>query len=185
MAGRGPVSGQEAWDRLLRLDDESAHLAMLLDRRAALDGMVATVPEAAGTDVAFVGVPDGDEQIVLLHKARAATRALDGLVVPAGWGLAGRVIDSRRPHWVRDYVTDETITHIDRVDSSVAAEGVHAILAVPVLDRDRVLGVLYAGQRSVGPFGGGTINALRAEAGRAATAVLVAERARHHAEVAV
>ncbi|HKF75637.1 MAG TPA: ATP-binding protein [Candidatus Dormibacteraeota bacterium] len=185
MAGRGPVSGQEAWDRLLRLDDESAHLAMLLDRRAALDGMVATVPEAAGTDVAFVGVPDGDEQIVLLHKARAATRALDGLVVPAGWGLAGRVIDSRRPHWVRDYVTDETITHIDRVDSSVAAEGVRAILAVPILHQDQVLGVLYGGQRTATSFGGRTVDALLAAASRAATAVTIAERARHHAEVAV
>src|SRR5215472_5017465 len=185
MAGRGPVSGQEAWDRLLRLDDESAHLAMLLDRRAALDGMVATVPEAAGTDVAFVGVPDGDEQIVLLHKARAATRALDGLVVPAGWGLAGRVIDSRRPHWVRDYVTDETITHIDRVVSSVAAEGVRAILAVPILHQDQVLGVLYGGQRTATSFGGRTVDALLAAASRAATAVTIAERARHHAEVAV
>src|SRR5215470_1934616 len=97
MPARGAEIRQDASERLLHLDDESARLAMLLDRRAALDGMVATVPEAAGTDVAFVGVPDGDDRIVLLHKARAATRALDGLVVPAGWGLAGRVIETRRP----------------------------------------------------------------------------------------
>src|SRR5262245_2551890 len=154
MPARGSESRQDTWDRLLQLDDESAHLAMLLDRHAALDGMVATVPEAAGTDVAFVGVPDGDGHIVLRHKARAATQALDRLVVPAGWGLAGRVIDSHRPHSVRDYVKADTITHIERVDSSVATEGVRAILAVPILHQDRVLGVLYAGQRTVTAFDG-------------------------------
>jgi signal transduction histidine kinase len=185
MPARGAESRQEAWDRLLHLDDDSARLAMLLDRHAALDGMVAAVPEAAGIDVAFVGVPDGDDRIVLLHKAQAAASALDRLVVPAGWGLAGRVMDSHRPHWVRDYVTADSIAHVARVDSSVAAEGVRAILAVPILHQGRVLGVLYAGQRRVTSFDGRTVDALVEAAGRAATAVTIAERARHHAEVAV
>src|SRR5215471_805857 len=185
MPARGAESRQDEWDRLLQLDDDSARLALLLDRNAALDGMVAAVPEAAGTDVAFVGVPDGDEQIVLIHKAQAAPSALDRLVVPAGWGLAGRVIASRRPHWVRDYLTDDSITHIERVDRSVAAEGVRSILAVPILHQGHVLGVLYAGQRKVTTFDGRTVEALLAAAGRAATAVTIAERVRHHAEVAV
>src|SRR5215467_11934192 len=185
MPARGAESRQEAWDRLLHLDDDSARLAMLLDRHAALDGMVAAVPEAAGTDVAFVGVPDGDDRIVLLHKARAATSALDRLVVPAGWGLAGRVIQSRQPHWVRDYLTADSIAHVERVDRSVAAEGVRAILAVPILHQGRVLGVLYAGQRRITSFDGRTVDALVEAAARAATAVTIAERARHHAEVAV
>ncbi|HXM56551.1 MAG TPA: GAF domain-containing protein [Candidatus Dormibacteraeota bacterium] len=185
MPARGAESRQEAWDRLLHLDDDSARLAMLLDRHAVLDGMVAAVPESAGTDVAFVGVPDGDDRIVLLHKARAATSALDRLVVPAGWGLAGRVMDSRRPHWVRDYLTADSIAHVERIDSSVAAEGVRAILAVPILHQGRVLGVLYAGQRRVTAFDGRAVDAVLEAAGRAATAVTIAERARHHAEVAV
>jgi len=185
MSARGAERRLEAWDRLLHLDDESARLAMLLDRHAALDGLVATVPESAGTDVAFVGVPDGRDQIVLLHKAHAAASALDRLVVPSRSGLAALVLDSHRPHWVRDYLTDDTITHIDRVDHSVAAEGVRAILAVPILHRGQVLGVLYAGQRTATTFDGRTIDALLSAAGRAATAVTIAERARHHAEVAV
>lgn len=185
MPARGAESRQDALDRLLRLDDDSARLAMLLDRHAALDGLVAAVPEATGTDIGFVGVPDGEDRIVLLHRAGAATPALDRLVVPAGWGLAGRVVDSREPHWVRDYLTADSIAHVERVDSSVAAEGVRAILAVPILHQGRVLGVLYAGQRMVTSFDGRTIDAVLAAASRAATAVTIAERARHHAEVAV
>src|SRR5215471_16647094 len=160
MPARGAESRQDEWDRLLQLDDDSARLALLLDRNAALDGMVAAVPEAAGTDVAFVGVPDGDEQIVLLHKARAAASALDRLVVPAGWGLAGRVMDSHRPHWVRDYLTADGIAHVERVDSCVASEGVRAILAVPILHQGRVLVVLYAGQRKVTAYDGRTVDAV-------------------------
>ena len=185
MPARGAEIREEALDRLLRLDDDSARLAMLLDRHAALDGLVAAVPQATGTDVGFVGVPDGEDRIVLLHRAGAATPALDRLVVPAGWGLAGRVMDSRRPHWVRDYQTADSIAHIERVDSSVAAEGVRAILAVPILHQGRLLGVLYAGQRTVTSFDGRTVDAVLAAANRAATAVTIAERARHHAEVAV
>ncbi|HYW26884.1 MAG TPA: GAF domain-containing protein [Terriglobales bacterium] len=185
MPARGAEIREEALDRLLRLDDDSARLAMLLDRHAALDGLVAAVPQATGTDVGFVGVPDGEDRIVLLHRAGAATPALDRLVVPAGWGLAGRVMDSRRPHWVRDYLTADSIAHIERVDSSVAAEGVRAILAVPILHQGRLLGVLYAGQRTVTSFDGRTVDAVLAAANRAATAVTIAERARHHAEVAV
>src|SRR5215470_3568833 len=167
MPARGAEIRQDASERLLHLDDESARLAMLLDRRAALDGMVAAVPESAGTDVAFVGVPDGDDRIVLLHKAQAAASALDRLVVPAGWGLAGRVMDSHRPHWVRDYLTADSIAHDARVDRSVAAEGVRAILAVPILHQGRVLGVLYAGQRRITSFDGRTVDALVEAAGRA------------------
>jgi signal transduction histidine kinase len=186
MPARASQSRQDALGRLLELDDESARLAMLLDRHAALDGVVAGVPEAAGADVAFVGVPDGDDdQIVLLHQARAITDALTGLVVPTGWGLAGRVFASQSPHWVRDYCRADTITHIERIDSSVDREGVRAILAVPIIHQERILGVLYAAQRRVASFDGRTIDALRAAAGRAATAVTIAERARHHAEVAV
>ena len=185
MPARGAEIREEALDRLLRLDDDSARLAMLLDRHAALDGLVAAVPQATGTDVGFVGVPDGEDRIVLLHRAGAATPALNHLVVPAGWGLAGRVMDSRRPHWVRDYLTADSIAHIERVDSSVAAEGVRAILAVPILHQGRLLGVLYAGQRTVTSFDGRTVDAVLAAANRAATAVTIAERARHHAEVAV
>jgi signal transduction histidine kinase len=184
MPARASGSQEDAWRLLLELDDEYARLVMLLDRQAAFDTAVATVPETTGADVAFVGVPH-EQGIVLRHQARAVTNALDGLVVPAGWGLGGKVMSSRRPHWVQDYHTDRTITHISRVDNSVAAEGVHAILAVPVLHHDRVLGVLYAGQRTVTSFSGRTIDAMLAAAGRTATAVAIAERARHHAEVAV
>src|SRR5947207_12742405 len=102
MPARASRSRQEAVSRLLELDDESARLAMLLDRHAALDGVVAGVPDAAGTDVAFVGVPDGDDdQTVLLHQARAVTNAPTGLVVPAGRRLAGRVPAPPPPHWGR------------------------------------------------------------------------------------
>jgi LuxR family transcriptional regulator, regulator of acetate metabolism len=179
---RGPLSPPSP---LLEVDAEYARLAMLLDSHAAFATAVATVPEAVGSDVAFIGVPDDDEHIVLRHGARAYTGALDGLLVPAGWGLAGAVLRSLGPRWVEDYRTAQTIAHIDRIDSSVAAEGLRAILAVPILHQERVLGVLYAARRSATSFGDAAIESLLDTARRTASAVVVAERALHQAEVAV
>ena len=177
------------WSRTARqafeLDDEYSRLVMLLDRQAAFHAVAATVPESTGAEMAFIGVPDGDDKIVLAHSVRAVTQALDHVVIPAGWGLGGKVLATRRPHWVGDYCTATSISHIDRVDSSVSAEGLHGILAVPIMHHDRFLGVLYAGHRSVTSFGSRTIDAMLGAAGQAATAIVVAEQARHNTEVAV
>jgi LuxR family transcriptional regulator, regulator of acetate metabolism len=180
-----PGSAQEASKLAFELDDEYSRLVMLLDRQAAFQAVAATVPETTGAEMAFIGVPDGDDKIVLAHSVRAVTRALDRVAIPAGWGLGGKVLATHRPHWVGDYCTATSIAHIDRVDSSVSAEGLHGILAVPITHHDRFLGVLYAGHRSVTSFGSRTIDAMLAAAKHAATAIVVAEQARHNTEVAV
>jgi signal transduction histidine kinase len=181
----GRPGSEEASRLVFELDDEYSRLLVLLDRQAAFDAIAATIPETTGAEMAFIGVPDGDDRIVLAHSVRAVTRALDRVVIPAGWGLGGKVLATHRPQWVGDYCTATTISHIDRVDSSVSAEGLHGILAVPIIHHDRLLGVLYAGHRSVTSFGGRTVEAMLAAAGRAATAIAVAEQARHNTEVAV
>jgi signal transduction histidine kinase len=56
---------------------------------------------------------------------------------------------------------------------------------VPIIHDDRVLGVVYGGNRFETEFSDRTVGALEAVAARMATAQVVAERARHAAEVAV
>src|SRR5712691_2131791 len=87
------------------LDEEYADILALLDRQAAVRRMVASVPGLAGVDLAWVGEPDGDDRIVLGHSVQAETDLLNGLVVPAGAGLGGKVLLARRPLWVSDYCT--------------------------------------------------------------------------------
>jgi signal transduction histidine kinase len=170
-------------DVLLELDAQYAEILGLLDRSAAVRRMVATVPEAVGVDVAWVGEPDGADRIVLHHVVNGTTGLVEGLVVPVGTGLGGRVMAARRPLWVSDYCASADITH--HFKSQAGAEGVKAMIAVPIMYGDDMLGVLYGANRDDTAFGDLAATALEQMAVRTAAAAVVAERARHAAEVAV
>jgi signal transduction histidine kinase len=171
-------------EALLALDREYAEILALLDRTAAVQRMVTNVPHLAGVDVAFVGEPAGEDRIVLRHTVNITTTDLvEGLVVPAGTGLGGKVLTARRPLWVSDYCAARDITH--HFKTQAAAEGVKAMIAVPIVHDGQLLGVLYGANRYVTSFGDRTAQALEHVASRTAAAQIVAERARHAAEVAV
>lgn len=170
-------------DVLLGLDEEYASILALLDRAAAMQRIVTRVPQLTGVDVAWVGRPDGADRLVLQHTVNIVTEGVDGLVVPIGTGLGGQVFAQRRPLWVRDYGSAPGITHHFRAQAE--AEGVIAMIAVPILHDGGLLGVLYGANRRMTDFGDRTAGALEQLATRTAAAQVVAERARHAAEVAV
>ena len=179
--GRDP-----AWapaDLLLELDDDYARLLSLLDRRTAFRSILERLPDDIGIDVAWIGELDPAGSIVLGHAVRTQTDAVEGLVVPPGVGLGGHVMQTGRPQWVPNYpvasdLTRPFSTHADR-------EGVKGMVAVPLVHSGRWLGVLYAAHRAEMRYGDLTVEALEVAATRAANAAVVAERARHGAEVAV
>jgi signal transduction histidine kinase len=170
-------------DSVLSLDAEYGQILALLDRASATHRIMVHVPQTAGVDVAWVGELGGADRLVLQHTINAMTDDISGLVVPAGFGLGGRVLLSRRPMWVSDYCNSPEITHHFR--TQVEAEGIKGMIAVPIVQDGQLLGVLYGANRSDAPFGDRTAQALERIAARAATAQVVAERARHAAEVAV
>ncbi len=168
---------------LLELDDDYAQVLSLLDRRTAFRSILDRLPDEIGIDVAWIGELDPTGNIVLGHAVRARTDAVDGLVVPPGIGLAARVLQTGRPQWVANYSVGEGLTrpfsaHADR-------EGVKGMVGVPLVHAGRRLGVLYAADRAEGSYSDLAVAALEAAASRAANAAIVAERARHSAEVAV
>ncbi len=170
-------------DNLLALDAEYAEILGLLDRSAAAARMVATVPALAGVDMAWIGEPDGADRIVLGNSVNTTYGLVEGLVVPMGVGLGGKVLTARRPLWVSDYLTSRDITHHFRPQATI--EGMRAMIAVPIIHDGQLLGVLYGADREETQFGDRTAQALEQLALRTAAAQVVAERARHAAEVAV
>ncbi len=170
-------------DVLLSLDEEYASIIALLDGAVAMQRILTTVPELAGVDLAWVGEPDGDDRLVLHNAVNAYTDIVDGLVVPVGTGLGGRVLAHRRPLWVSDYASSPAITHHFRAQAET--EGVKSMIAVPIIHDGDLLGVLYGANRNMTDFGDRTARALERIATRTAAAQVVAERARHAAEVAV
>lgn len=93
-----------------------------------------------------VGEPvDGVRSLRITELMGTNTDALRGLAVRSGFGLGGKAIQLGRPAWVGDYSTADSITH--EYDTQVSAEEICTILAVPVIVRRQVRGVLYAAVR--------------------------------------
>ena len=74
------------------------------------------------------------------------TPALHNLIIEPGVGVGGRVVTTRRPVGVSDYTRASVISHEN--DSYIQDEGLYSLVAVPVIVRRDIRGVLYVGVHS-------------------------------------
>lgn len=100
----------------------------------------------SGMDIAFGArvTPDG-RRLVIERALGAQTNALRNLVVHSGTGLGGKAMVLKQPAAVDDYVLARGISH--QYDRPVAMEGIHSIVALPLVSAGQVTGVLYAALR--------------------------------------
>jgi DNA-binding CsgD family transcriptional regulator len=95
--------------------------------------------------VAFAGMTGEGRGFRITEFSGTTTTALRGLAVAPGSGLGGKAVALARPTSVTDYRSSRVISH--EYDAAVAEEGLHSMLAVPVVVRRRVRGVVYAALR--------------------------------------
>ncbi|PBC85820.1 MULTISPECIES: helix-turn-helix transcriptional regulator [unclassified Streptomyces] len=112
-----------------------------VDVRAALSRL----RRASGLPVAFGGLLSGAGRYRINELAGTETAVLHGLDILQGNGLGGKAVALSRPLAVTDYSASSVISH--EYDAAVAAEGLRSVLAVPVIVRRRVRGVLYGALR--------------------------------------
>ncbi|MEV7193782.1 LuxR C-terminal-related transcriptional regulator [Streptomyces sp. NPDC093510] len=129
-----------------------------------------------GLPVAFGGLLDGPGQVRIGELSGTATRALQGLAIFSGNGLGGKAVALSRPCAVTDYHVSRHISH--EYDTAVAAEGLRSVLAVPVVVRRRVRGVLYGALRAAQPLGDRTLSAAVAAARDVEQALVVRDEVR-------
>ncbi|WP_434598813.1 response regulator transcription factor [Streptomyces sp. A5-4] len=129
-----------------------------VEMRAALLRM----RRVTGLPIAFGGLLGDARQLRIGELSGAVTRALHGLAITAGNGLGGKAMAMARPCAVTDYHSSRHISH--EYDPAVAAEGLRSVLAVPVVVRRKVRGVLYAALRDAMPLGDRTLDAAVAAA---------------------
>ncbi|GHF96390.1 helix-turn-helix transcriptional regulator [Streptomyces albogriseolus] len=119
-------------------------------------GALARLRRATGLPVAFGGlVEPGRRHVRISELSGTATPALSSLAVTPGNGLGGKAVALARPCAVTDYSVSRQISH--EYDVPVAAEGLRAVVAVPVVVRRRVRAVLYGALRTARPLGDRTL----------------------------
>ncbi|MFG2636324.1 response regulator transcription factor [Streptomyces sp. NPDC048362] len=128
-----------------------------------IGGALTRLRHATGLPVAFGGlVESGRPRVRISELSGTTTAALRSLAVASGNGLGGRAVALARPCAVTDYSSSRQISH--EYDVPVAAEGIRSVLAIPVVVRRRVRGVLYGALRSARPLGDRTLGAAMAVA---------------------
>ncbi|MEV6021862.1 LuxR C-terminal-related transcriptional regulator [Streptomyces sp. NPDC052036] len=140
-------------------------------------GALVRLRRATGLPVAFGGlVEPGRPQIRISELSGTATTALRSLAVVSGNGLGGKVAALARPCAVTDYSASRQISH--EYDGAVATEGLRSVLAVPLVVRRKVRGVLYGALRTAQPLGDRTLSAAVAAARDVEQALVARDEAR-------
>ncbi|MGW7264701.1 response regulator transcription factor [Streptomyces sp. NPDC054842] len=140
-------------------------------------GALMRLRRTTGLPVAFGGLFEpGRRQVRISVLSGTATPALSALAVSSGNGLGGKAVALARPCAVTDYSSSRQISH--EYDVAVATEGLRSVLAVPVVVRRRVRGVLYGALRTARPLGDRTLAAAVEAARDLEQALVVRDEAR-------
>ncbi|HEX4221894.1 MAG TPA: GAF domain-containing protein [Pseudonocardiaceae bacterium] len=152
-------------------------LVTVLDRRAVLAATARLVRAAVGAGSGFVADLETPDRAVVRWMSGARTERIRDLVVPLGQGIGGKAMALGTAVRVNDYIGSASITH--HFDTQVQAEGLGAMLAIPIVDRSgpqpRTVAIAYAGRYDSATFGDVAVANLEAVAQQAATAVHIAE----------
>ena len=143
--------GREA--ELSALVDTVGDLATLREIDAVLEAIVRRARELLDADVAYMTLNDEERGDTYMRVTYGSVSArFQQLRLPLGAGLGGLVAQTAAPYVTADYAGDARFQHTDEIDSGVSEEGLVAILGVPMRLGTRVLGVLFAANRSARPF---------------------------------
>lgn len=157
---------------LSALYETANDLAALTDLDEVLTAIVRRARGLLQSDIAYLSLNDDERGDTYMRVTDGSTSAAFRQVrLPMGAGLGGLVAQTAMPYASASYFEDERFNHTEGIDSAVAEEGLVSILGVPLALGSRVIGVLYAANRSVQPFT------------RADTALLVSLAA--HAAIAI
>ncbi|QIG46263.1 GAF domain-containing protein [Nocardioides anomalus] len=136
-----------------------------------LDSIVRQAHELIGTDFTYLSLLDDDGELVLQASEGLISSSFSAARVPAGTGVGGRVIATGAPAWVSNYLATQDVPHHDAFDDLVLPEGMVALLGVPLLVGEEVVGALFAADRTERPFEHDEVALLSAFADHAAVAL--------------
>ncbi|KGJ77546.1 hypothetical protein GY21_07580 [Cryobacterium roopkundense] len=129
--------------------------------RELLKGAIRQIAAQSGIGVIFAGLVDRSE-LTITEFYGTTTQGLKNLRVNPGEGVGGRALFQTRPVGVNDYFESDRITH--QHDEAVRIEGLHAMVALPLVVDGRARGILYASTRERTTFGERVITELSASA---------------------
>ena len=157
---------------LTALFDTASDLALLHDLDAVLEAIVRRARKLLDTDVAYMTLHDEERGDTYMRVTDGSVSAhFQTVRLPMGTGLGGLVALKGTPYASDNYPEDARFQHTKDIDSAVAEEGLIAILGVPMRLGQRIVGVLFAANRTSRPFAREDVTLLSSLAAHAAVAI--------------
>jgi len=157
---------------LSALVETVADLATLHDLDAVLEAIVRRARKQLGADLTYMTLHDEERGDTYMRVTDGSVSArFQQLRLPMGGGLGGLVAQNATPYVTANYREDARFRHLTEIDAAVAEEGIVAIAGVPVRLGSRILGVLFAANRSARPFSREEVTLLGSLAAHAAVAI--------------
>lgn len=171
------VRSKMAWQRqraseLTALYESANDLTAIRDVDAVLSAIVRRARLLLGADLGYLSLIDAERGDCYIRITEGSqTPEFPTLRLPLGSGVLGRVIRTAIPYYTDNYLADEAIVHLDSVDNAAVDEGIRAVLGVPLMLNDTVIGALLAANRSPRPFSHDEVALLGSLAAHAAIAL--------------
>jgi len=157
---------------LSALVETIADLATLHDLDAVLEAIVRRARKLLAADVTYMTLQDDDVGDTYMRITDGSVSArFQQLRLPLGTGLGGLVAQTATPYLTSNYPDDFRFRHTGDIDEAVTEEGIVAILGVPMRLGSRIVGVLFAANRSARPFTREEVTLLSSLAAHAAVAI--------------
>jgi signal transduction histidine kinase/HAMP domain-containing protein len=160
-------------EELKALGEVGRAVSSTLDLETVLSTIVSQASQLSGTDGG--AVYEYDEETEEFHLR--ATQSLDvGFVellrstrIRKGEGAVGRIAMTFEPTQIPDIEQDAT--YQSRLKNAALREGYHALLAVPLLREEHIIGALIVNRKTPGEFAPDVIELLRTFAAQSALAI--------------
>ena len=160
-------------EELRALGEVGRALASTLDLETVLRTIVSRANQLAGTQACSVFEYDeGREEFQLRTTHNLDPRVIElsrAQPVRRGEGMLGRLPDARRPLQIPDIAAPGA--YEGRMKQALLAAGLHALLAIPLLREDRLIGALTVQRQAPGEFPPETIELLSTFATQSALAI--------------
>ncbi|WP_166789813.1 MULTISPECIES: GAF domain-containing protein [unclassified Cryobacterium] len=174
------VSRREGLLRVLY--DTATDLTGIREVEVMLTAIVRRTRALIGSDIAYLSLNDYETKESFIRVTDGAATALfRNIRIPLGEGVLGAVATGNSPAQSADYLADTSKSHLELSDAAVEAEGVRAIMGVPLRADGRVIGALMVADRHAHVFSPDDIAFMGSIGTHAAVAL---ENARHFSEMA-
>jgi len=149
MAIRNRIEMQQQHEQgMLAVIDSAQDLSSLLDLPNLLRAVVTRARNLLGAHLAWLSTFDEAQQwFRVLVVDGALVQGTTSMVAQRGFGVASVIMSSRLPFATPDYLRDNRFPHDPALDDVFRNEGINALVGVPLVSNEEVVGLLFVADR--------------------------------------